>query len=247
MTGISTNANRQWALARVPPTKVSTTVQAMTTAVNTPMAPAIRAGRHHRLQVAEGGPVDRTEPDAGDRHAEHVDDRGRRHHHEQVARRSDDQGRHQHHAAAQAVGEEAGGDGGGGDRQGLDAGRQRLGAPRHVQGRLAPTSAVEAMLGHEPCTAPRSPRNGTASLEVCVTVGTREGTATSGGGWTAVLTGAPSLWDTTSSAGPCRPSCACQINAEGHRALPATACPPPTSIVGGSSVTVPSTPPPRAL
>ena len=43
MPGISRNAIRQWALARLPPTNVSTTVPAMTTAVNTPMAAAIRA------------------------------------------------------------------------------------------------------------------------------------------------------------------------------------------------------------
>ena len=42
-TGINRNANRQWELARLPPTKVSTTVPAITTAVNTPMAPAIRS------------------------------------------------------------------------------------------------------------------------------------------------------------------------------------------------------------
>ena len=41
--GISRNASRQWELARLPPTKVSTTVPAITTAVNTPMAPAIRS------------------------------------------------------------------------------------------------------------------------------------------------------------------------------------------------------------
>ena len=88
---------------------------------------------HDRVHVAERGAVDGAEPDAGDRHSQHVEDRRRCGHHRQVADRPDDQGHHQDIAPAQAVGEEARRDHGGGDGQGLDAGRQRLGAPGHVE------------------------------------------------------------------------------------------------------------------
>ena len=73
--------------------------------------------------------------------------------------------------------------------------------------RLAPTSAVEAMFGHEPCTAPRSPRNGTTSLEIvraAVTGGAGgDAAARATSGSMAVLMGYPSL---RLAAGLIRPS-----------------------------------------
>lgn len=43
--------------------------------------------------------------------------------------------------------------------------------PTMSRPRLAPTSAVAAMLGAEPCTAARMPRRGMASAEVVRTAG----------------------------------------------------------------------------
>ena len=73
--------------------------------------------------------------------------------------------------------------------------------------RLAPTRAVEAMFGQEPCTAPRNPRKGTTSLETCFMDGAGTGSATSTVGWTAVLTGASPWRPPGPLGGSFRPPC----------------------------------------